>query len=124
MAPGPRDKTGRPNPVADYYRTWWISPTGDVHDALRDGAPGHCAWLEQNFGICSRREARLLGWVRVGWNLTRFYIDGSPDRIEANRPAIEKLLLEHRMVTEVLVENGSDLDSVLTPEEFLASTLA
>lgn len=114
---GPRQQ----NPVAQFYQTWWISPTGEVHDALRDGAPGHCAWLEEKFGICSRSEARRLGWVRVGWNLTRFYIDARPDRIEANRPVIEGLLLRHQMVTEVLLETGSDLDSVLSPNEFLAS---
>lgn len=110
----------RLNPVADFYETWWISPQGAVFDALRDGAPGHCAWLEEKFGICSRDEARKLGWVRVGWNLTRFYVDGRPGRIQANRNVIEELLGRHQMVTEVLLEQGSDLDSILTPEEFLA----
>lgn len=122
-APGPGElERGSPqrNPVADFYQTWWISPQGAVFDALRAGAPGHCAWLEEKYGICSRDEARRLGWVRVGWNLTRFYVDGRPARIEANRTVIEELLGRHQMVTEVLLEQGSDLDSILTPEEFLA----
>lgn len=111
------------NPVAGFYQTWWISPDGVVYDALRDGAPGHCAWLEEKFGICSRSDARRLGWVRVGWNLTRFYVDGRRDRVKANMPEIVHLLSRHSMVTEVLLEEGSDLDSVLTPEEFLAGSL-
>jgi len=90
-----------------------------LHDAVRRGAPGHCAWLEENFGIGSRDDARRLGWIRVGWNLTRFYVDGRPDRIAANRPQIETLLQKHEMVTEVLLDEGSDLDSILTPAEFL-----
>jgi len=109
------------NPVAGYYQTWWISPQAEVFEALRRGAPGHCAWLEENFGIGSREDARRLGWIRVGWNLTRFYVDGRSERIKANRPKIEELLLAHPMVTEVLMEIGSDLDVVTTPEEFLTS---
>ena len=111
------------NPVADFYETWWISPKGEVHEALRDGAPGHCAWLEERFGICSRAEARSKGWVRVGWNLTRFYIDGKPEKIEASREKIESLLIQHQMVTEVLLEVGSDLDSVMKPKEFFEKRL-
>ena len=107
------------NPVAQYYETWWISPGGALYDAVRRGAPGHCAWLEENFGICSREEARGLGWIRVGWNLTRFYVDGNPVRIAANRSQIEELLQRHPMVTEVLVDEGSDLDSIMTPTQFL-----
>lgn len=120
--PGRPEKSGglsQRNAVAGFYQTWWISPDGIVHDAVRDGAPGHCAWLMENFSISSRSDARRLGWVRVGWNLTRFYVDGRPDRIDAHREAIQELLLGHPMVTEVLLEVGSDLDSVMAPEEFL-----
>lgn len=106
------------NPVATYYETWWISPEGIVHDAVRRGVPGHCTWLEEEFGICSRAEARARGWLRVGWNMTQFYVDGRPERIEAERGRIEELLLRHPIVTRVLLENGSDLDTVLTPQEF------
>lgn len=108
------------NPVAAFYRTWWISPRGDVHDAVSSGVPGHCGWLREHFGICSREEARAGGWIRVGWNLTQFYVDGAADRVTAHRDKIEELLLAHPMVTRVLVEHGSDLDAVLTPGEFFS----
>ncbi|MGH2767643.1 MAG: hypothetical protein ACRDIF_01625 [Actinomycetota bacterium] len=108
----------QPNPVAAWYETWWISPEGMVHDAVEDGVPGHCGWLRERFGICSRPEARAAGWIRVGWNMTNFYVDGRPERIEAERAKVEELLMRHPMVTRVLLEHGSDLDSVLTPEEF------
>jgi hypothetical protein len=120
-SPEERRRAAQQSAVAGFYETWWISPDGKLYDALREGAPGHCAWLEENFGICSRSEARQLGWVRVGWNLTRFYIDGKPGRIEANRSTIEDLLTRHAMVTEVLLEHGSDLDSIVTPQEFLTA---
>ncbi len=111
------------NPVAQFYETWWISPAGEVYDAVDRGVPGHCTWLEKNFGICSRPEARARGWIRVGWNLTNFYVDGPPERVQAERATIEELLLRHPMVTRVLLEEGSDLDAVMTPEEFFERRL-
>ena len=115
---------GPNNPVSDYYDTWWISPQGELHNALREGAPGHCAWLEEEYGICSRSEARAKGWIRVGWNLQQFYVDGRPERIEAERSKVEELLVGHPMVTRVLLEVGSDLDAVLTPAEFFERRLS
>lgn len=108
----------RPNPVSAFYQTWWISPEGEVFDAVQRGVPGHCTWLEERFGICSRPEARARGWIRLGWNMGQFYVDGRPERIEAERAKIEELMLRHQHVYRVLVETGSDLDAVMTPEEF------
>jgi len=107
------------NPVAHLYQTWWISPAGDLYDAVRRGIPGHCAWLEEVFGICSREEARQSGWVRVGWNMYEFYVDGRLERVRAAHHTIEELLLDHPAVTRVVLETGSDLWSVLTPQQFL-----
>ncbi len=69
-------------------------------------------------GICSREEARKLGWVRVGWNMSEFYVDGRLERVRAVHHTIEELLLRHPGVTRLMLETGSDLWSVLTPEEF------
>lgn len=108
------------NPVSGYYETWWISPEGEVYDAVDRGVPGHCAWLRERFGIPSREEACDLGWIRVGWNMQQFYVQGRPERIEEARPEIEQLLLRHPMVVRVLVDDGSPLSPVLTPEEFFS----